>query len=101
MHDKPSESDWKAFRRLVPEWRELYLERVNDELREILDNKDGTATESFWDVEKRAGKEAKILRRCLNGHNRSGMRVYRHGMITDADLNGFSDELRASALILF
>lgn len=36
MSDKPKESDWKTFRKLVPELRERYLRQRNAELNAIL-----------------------------------------------------------------
>ena len=31
MEEKPKESDWKAFRKMVPELRERYLTEKNNE----------------------------------------------------------------------
>ncbi|RKX33574.1 MAG: multidrug transporter [Verrucomicrobia bacterium] len=99
MHDRPKESDWKAFRRMVPELRERYLRKVNRELIGILHAEGSSPTEQFWDVEERIRKESKILRDCLDGHSRSKMwmsvlLMYRYGMIGDEDLDCYSDELR-------
>jgi len=48
-------------------------------------------------------KEAKILAHCLDGHSRSSMHwylclMYGHGLIQDADLEEFSQELREQIL---
>jgi hypothetical protein len=100
MHDKPKESDWKTFRKIVPELRERYLRRRNAELLAILQDESLTPTEQFWTVQERARKEAKILRECLDGHSRSKMLMFmivmrRHKMLTDEDLKQFSSELQA------
>jgi hypothetical protein len=99
MHDKPKESDWTTFRAMVPEWRERYLRRCNPELVAILQDESLTPTEQFWNAEKRIGEEEKILRKCLDGHSRARMveylmLMYRHQMLTDEDLERFSEELR-------
>ena len=99
MRDNPKESDWKTFRKMVPELRERYLSRCNPELLAILRDESLTPTEQFWNVEERIGKEVKILRSCLDGHSRSKMVdymtvMYLQGMLTDDDLQGFTEELR-------
>ena len=38
MNRKPKESDWKLYSKLVPEWRDRYLERKNQEFVEIFQN---------------------------------------------------------------
>ena len=55
-------------------------------------------TDRFWEVEERINSEKRILRNCLGKHSRSNMFfsmaiMYRHEMVTDEDLKGFSDEL--------
>ncbi|MCB1090172.1 MAG: hypothetical protein KDL87_01480 [Verrucomicrobiae bacterium] len=105
MNNGVSESDWKRFRAKVPEWRERYLERKNRELAAVFTDKNRTPTDQFWEVEERVNKEAKTLRRCLDGHRRSGMvdsmaSMMRCGMLTDADLVDFSEDLRATLAVL-
>lgn len=99
MNTQPKESDWKSFRRLVPELRERYLEKVNGALIDILQSEGTTPTERFWEAEERIEKESKILRECLDGHSRSKMERFMvmmclHGMMGEEDLSVFSDELR-------
>ncbi len=99
MNDKPKESDWKKFRAMVPELRERYLVKCNADLVDLLQDGASTATEGFWAAEKRIGKEAGILRKCLDGHTRSNMRhamllMYRNQMLADEVLEHFSGELR-------
>jgi L-lactate utilization protein LutB len=99
------ESDWQLFRERVPEYRERYLENVNDEIASILTSEEATPTEIFWEAKERMDAEAQILVDCLDGHSRSNMRMhlllmYRHGLIEEADLEEFSDELRERILLL-
>jgi hypothetical protein len=103
MEKKPLESDWKTFKKRVPEWRERYLMKKNKEIIGILTDRHKTPTEQFWDAKKKMEKEARVLVDCLDGHSRSKMRWYlilmhRHGLIEDADLQEFSDELREDIL---
>ena len=103
MYDDPKESDWKTFRKIVPELRERYLRQRNPELIKILEDDDLTPTEAFWTVEERIEKEAKILRKCLDGHSRSKMvrfmrTMYAHQMLTKEDLEPFSEEVRECIL---
>lgn len=101
--DKPIESDWKLFRKRVPEWRERFLEERNQRLAALLVDGRKTPTERFWNAEKELKSIARILSDCLDGHSRSKMEMYlhlmcRHRMISEEDLGEFSDELRARAL---
>jgi hypothetical protein len=93
------ESDWKTFRRRVPEWRERYLKIKNKEIIAVLTDEHKTPTEQFWGTMERMEKEAQILVDCLDDHSRSKMHwslllMHRHGLIQDADLEEFSDDLR-------
>jgi hypothetical protein len=97
-----SESDWKTFRKMVPELRERYLKKTNEELKNLLLTPDQTPTERFWNTHEKITKEAKILRHCLDGHSRSRMTSFIYtmldcGLMNLDDLSQFSDELRESA----
>lgn len=99
MDGKPKESDWKAFRKMVPELRERYLTEKNKELVAIFLDEDRTPTERFWNAREKIEKERKILENCLDGHSRSGMKwymrlMYRYGMLSDLNLENFSEDLR-------
>jgi len=81
--DKPLESDWKIFRKCVPEWRERYLEEQNQRIAAMLGDGQGTPAENFWAAEKEMKSVARILVNCLDGHSRSNMEMhlllmYRH-----------------------
>jgi hypothetical protein len=103
MERKPLESDWKTFRRCVPDWRERYLRNKNEEIIGIFRDESKTPTERFWDAKNRMKEEAKVLVDCLDGHSRSKMQWYlllmhRRGLIQDSDLNEFSEALREQIL---
>ncbi|HDP67112.1 MAG TPA: hypothetical protein ENN20_01275 [Candidatus Marinimicrobia bacterium] len=93
------ERDWKAYSRMVPELRERYLKEKNAEIVQILEVEDKSQTERFWDAQDKIEQERKILEACLDPHSRSMMHthlflMYRSGMLKDADLENFSEELR-------
>ena len=97
-HDQPGESDWKRFRKIVPELRERYLRERNSEIAALLRDESSTPTNQFWTASERIEEIGKILRSCLDGHSRSTMMNYlmmmhRHQLLTDEDMNGFSDEV--------
>jgi len=103
MERKPKESDWKLFRKRVPEWRERYLTTKNKEIIDLLSDEAKTPTEQFWNAKKEMDEQAKILVNCLDGHSRSSMHWYlflmhRHGLIEDTDLEAFSEGLRDQVL---
>ena len=94
------EKDWKIFRKMAPHLRERYLMYKNKEIKKILEDKDKNETDRFWAAREQIEKERKILIDCLDGHSRSKMLLhmrlmYRYGMITEDDLNEFSEELRS------
>lgn len=96
---QPAESDWKRFRAIVPELRERYLRDRNADLISTLQDEALTPTEKFWTASERMEEIGGILRTCLDDHRRSTMihalrLMVHHQMITDEDLNGFSEELR-------
>lgn len=99
MRDKPKESDWKRFRKIVPDLRERYLEEKNANFVKSLTSFKKTPTERFWDTLEMMEKEERILVECLDGHSRSKQFFYmalmcRYGMLKKEDLEGFSEELR-------
>lgn len=97
------ESDWKIFRKRVPEWRERYLATKNQEIIRILTAEITTATEQFWNAKHRMEEEAQTLVNCLDGHSRSKMQwylfmMYQYELIRDADLEEFSENLRKQVI---
>ena len=94
------ETDWKLFRRRVPEWRERYLEQQNQTLRALLEQPNQTPTTIFWQVKNFADEQARVLVECFDGHSRSTMErfmltMYRYRVIARADMDEFSEELQA------
>jgi hypothetical protein len=101
--EKLLESDWKIFRKRVPEWRERYLEVQDKRIAALLLEGEQTPTERFWAAEKKTKAVARILVQCLDGHSRSNMEMhlllmYRHRMIGDEDLAEFRGEFKERLL---
>jgi len=68
---KPIESDWKLYSKLIPFWRDRYLQVRNRELTAILSDDGKTPTEQFWQTKERMDEEAQVLDQCLGSHSRS------------------------------
>lgn len=105
MNHEFQESDWKRFRAIVPELRERYLVKRNADLLEIFNDEKLSQTERFWEVKNRQDEIAGILKSCLDGHTRSKMVffmqvMYRHEMLVDEDLGGFSEEVQKRAWVM-
>ena len=106
MSKDVKESDWRTFRDSLVDWRERYLQSTTEAIADLLQENDQSPTERFWKAKERTDETAKILRDCLDGYSRSKMHthlvlMYRHGLIDDADLERFSDELRDRVLVWF
>ena len=93
------ESDWKLFRKLLPEWQERFMERLIAEYAKVIADK-GLASDRFWKLQKRLQKDvrkvgvcAEMRRSIMDMNLRS---LLHEGAITKDDLDGFSDELRQS-----
>ena len=96
-----SKADWKLFRVRLAEWQEAHMERLTHEYIKLLQG-EGNASDKFWALEKRIREDKKTpgvqleLRKSrlvwdLRSH------LY-DGVITDSDLNEFSEELKEEVL---
>ena len=100
------ESDWRAFRDMVPKLRERYLAERNVRIIELLKRSGKTETDRFWDAMEEMEREAKVLRECLDGHSRSKMWLYmltmiRAGMLRQEDMTVFSESLQKEVSYAF
>ena len=98
MNGSVKESDWKLFRKKLPEWKEAYMGKLNQEYAAILAGP-GLASDRFWELEKRINSDKRRTGVMVVGMSRSKM--YQHlvelayeGAIGPDDLDGFSEELR-------
>lgn len=94
-----SKSDWKLFRERIGDWQETYMERLVKEYMDLLEG-EKKASDKFWKLEERIKKDKKHPGVMLE-LNKGNMvfdivALINSGVITTADLEGFSDELRES-----
>ena len=94
-----SKSDWKLFRERVVDWQEAYMERLVKEYMDLLDGAEN-ASDKFWKLEERIKKDKKhpgVMLELSKGNMIFDIvALINSGVITTADLEGFSDELRKS-----
>ena len=98
-----SKSDWKLFRARIAEWQENYMERLVKEYIDML-NGNGNASDKFWELEERIKKDKKhpgVMLELSKGNMIFDIvALINSGVITAADLEGFSDELRKNVEFL-
>ena len=94
-----SKSDWKLFRARIAEWQENYMECLVKEYIYML-NGTGNASDKFWEMEERIKKDKKhpgVMLELSKGNMIFDIvALINSGVITTADLEGFSDKLRES-----
>lgn len=99
MH-QVKEKDWKLFRKKLPVWQEVYMERLIKDYAELLDG-DEAASVKFWALDKRIRADRNRLGVHVDGVTRSNLQNILTGLIienviTEDDLQDFSEELRES-----
>lgn len=95
---QPNERDWKLFREKLPDWQEVFMERMIEEYRRVLCC-DAPASERFWTLERRIRNDKRYTGVMARDVCRSNMyllllNLLREGAITENDLQDFSEELR-------
>ena len=94
-----SKSDWKLFRTRIGDWQEAYMERLVKEYMDLLDGAEN-ASDKFWKLEERIKKDKKhpgvMLELSKENMIFDIVELINSGVITTADLEGFSDKLRES-----
>ena len=98
------ESDWKLFRKLLPEWQERFIGRLLGEYLTMLAGQ-GLASDRFWMLQKRLQKDVRKvgvcaeMRRSVMDMNLRSLLL--EGAISKDDLDGFSEELKQSLTTCF
>ena len=94
-----SKSDWKLFRACIGDWQEAYMECMVKEYMDLLDGEEN-ASDKFWKLEERIRKDKKhpgVIFELSKGNMVFDIvALINSGVITTADLEGFSDELKES-----
>ena len=99
MH-QVKEKDWKLFRKKLPVWQEVYMERLIKEYAELL-NGDDAASEKFWALDKRIRADRQSLGVRVDEVSRTKLQNILTGLIvenviSEDDLCDFSGELQES-----
>ncbi|MBN2542115.1 hypothetical protein JXI42_04555 [bacterium] len=97
------ESDWKTYKRILPELLERYLKEKNTETKAILEAGDIDESGKFWEIHKKCMDEARVFRACTVRFARSKLTLnlqlmHGYGVLKDKDLEKFSEELRSRIL---
>ena len=95
------ESDWKIFRKRVPQWQEDYIKKINKEYIDIL-SREETAVKNFWDLENRVFRDKRRVGVVID-MRRSKMLINILDLLEDCvinieDLDEFSEELRKEVI---
>ncbi len=98
MQTQVNESDWKLFRKKLPEWQDSYMDRLNREYAGILAGS-GSAAEKFWELEKRINNDKQhvgvVARMSRSNMCHNLLSLLEDGVITLDDLSEFSENLKA------
>jgi hypothetical protein len=98
------ESDWKLFRKLLPEWQERFMERLLGEYSTMIAGQ-GLASDRFWRLQKRLQKD--VRKTGVRAEMKRWVMIMNlwsllsEGAISKDDLDGFSEELRQSLTTCF
>lgn len=94
------ESDWKYLRKLKPILLERACAKINRDAQKLLENKDNIDQyQLYLTLYKYYKEEDEVIAECFNDHRRSMAKfriisLVKHGIMTDDELQGFSDETR-------
>ena len=95
--------DWKLYREKIGSWQEAYMEKLVAEYVDYL-NSDVPVSTKFWGMEKRIKRDKKNPGVLIELNKRDMpfdlVRLLKLGVITDADLEEFSDELKETVAFL-
>lgn len=91
------ESDWKLFRKKLPQWQERHMQKLLNDYASIIASP-GLASDKFWRLEKRLRKDVRHtgvsaeMRR--SRMNLNIICLLNEGAITLDDLKDFSDDMK-------
>ena len=91
------ESDWKLFRKKLPQWQERHMQKLLDDYAAII-AAPGLASDRFWQLEKRLRRDVRHTGVCAEmRRSRMCMNIaslLNEGAITVEDLEDFSDDMK-------
>lgn len=96
-----AESDWKLFKKMLPQWQERYMERLIDQYIEML-NGGSEASSRFWALEERINRDKLSSGVIANDIRRSTMHREIANLLIDnvialSDLDGFTEDTKSYA----
>ncbi len=93
-----SKHDWKVYCKKLAQWQERYIEVLIEEYGKIINDGTQLASDKFWQLEKRIRKDRKhpgvVIEVRRSDAILNIVYFYRAGMISEADLEGFSEDLQ-------
>ena len=104
MQAQVNEADWKLFRKRLPEWQEAHMNKLNQKYAALLAGS-GSAADKFWELEKWINIDKRsvgvVARMSRSNMYHNILALLDEGVITHADLEGFSEDLRNHMRLLF
>lgn len=99
VRDMPAERDWKLFRKKLPKWQENFMNRMNKEYMEILNQQGKNPSDIFWELDAKMKHDKKLTGVVV--HDMSRFNMYEHliellqeDAISLDDLSDFSEDLQ-------
>lgn len=97
MQKNYTEKDWQLFRKLIPEWQEHFIDKLNEKYKEMLSKNDNPSTK-FWNLYNEIKKDKKNpgilieMKRSIMIENI--VSLINNEVISFDELNDFSDLLK-------
>ena len=92
-----SEYDWRLFRTRLPVWQETYMEKLKKEYIALLAGP-SSAADKLRELDKRRREDSEragtVMRMSRSNMELNILHLLSNGVITLADLDGFSEDLR-------
>ena len=96
-----AESDWKLFKKMLPQWQERYMEKLTPQYVER-PNADSAASSRLWALEERLDRDKLSSGVIANNIRRSTMHREIANLLIDSvitldDLDGFTEDIKSYA----
>ncbi|KMO86361.1 multidrug transporter [Megasphaera cerevisiae DSM 20462] len=97
QEQKFTKKDWTLFKNKIADWQERYINKLNKEYIELL-NEDANPSDTFWRLDKKIKEDKKKMGVQLE-MSRANLiyniiSLINEGVINREDLEEFSDELK-------
>jgi len=99
-----TKADWKLYRERLPGWQEAHMEKLTREYIDLLSGS-GKGSDKWWALEERIQQDKKspgvIVTLRKSETPQQLLSLLLKGIISEQDLDGFSDDLRDRILYLY